>query len=94
MTPEGNPAPAAERALPVAPPSGQIDLQKLAPREVRGNVDMLVNALSQRLFQGPLAPKIHDTFTDYLRSMGGPISDQHVVGLMHLMMSTPYFQLC
>ncbi len=91
---KGNPVAAAARPEPHALPSGQIDLQKLAPPDVRGNADMLVNALTQRLFQGPLAPKVHDTFTDFLRSMGGPFTDQHVVGLIHLMMSTPYFQLC
>ena len=90
---KGNPM-AAARPEPPALPSGQIDLQKLAPPDVRGNADMLVNALTQRLFQGPLAPKVHDTFTDFLRSMGSPFTDQHVVGLIHLMMSTPYFQLC
>ena len=92
---KGNPAPAPEHALPPAPPAGRLDLQKLAPAEVRGNADMLVNALTQRLFQGTLAPKIHDTFTAYLGSIGAAtITDQHVVGLLHLMMSTPYFQLC
>ncbi len=92
---KGNPVAAtAVRPEPPALPSGQIDLQKLAPPDVRGNADMLVNALTQRLFQGPLAPKVHDTFTDYLHSLGGLYNDQHVVGLIHLMMSTPYFQLC
>ena len=91
---KGNPVAAQATTLPPALPAGQIDLQKLAPPDVRGNADMLVNVLTQRLFQGPLAPKVHDTFTDYLRSMGSTIADPQVVGLLHLMMSTPYFQLC
>ena len=91
---KGNPVPAATHAIPVAPPGGQVDLKKLAPPDVRADAPTLVRAMTQRFFQGPLAPKVEETFTDYLRSMGPTISDGHVIGLLHLMMSTPYFQLC
>ena len=84
----------AAHALPVALPSGQIDLQKLAPDALRADPDALVRTLTARLFQSPLPPKVEGTFTDYLRSTGPATTDQHVVGLLHLMMSTPYFQLC
>ena len=89
---KGNAAPARPNAP--ALPTGQIDLQKLAPDAARVDPQTLVRTLTARLFQAPLPPKVEETFTDYLRSVGPASSDQHVVGLLHLMMSTPYFQLC
>ena len=92
LTEKGEPMAVAPQ--PVVLTSSHVDLQKLAPPAVRADAPTLVRAMTQRLFQAPLAPKIEDTFVDYLRSMGPTISDDQVVGLLHLMMSTPYFQLC
>ena len=86
--------PSGTHALPAAPTAGQVDLRKLAPPELRSDPAALVRTLTARLFQGPVPPKLEGTFTDYLRSIGSAASDQHVVGLLHLMMSTPNFQLC
>ncbi len=95
LTPEMSMA-GVQPAPPVAP-TAQIDVAKIAPPEIRGDRVTLVRTLAQRLFQGPLAPKDEQAFTDYLKSVAGdgkPITDQNVTGLLHLMMSTPAFQLC
>ncbi len=91
---KGNPV--AAHPLPTLPP-GQVDLHKLAPPEIRNDPALLVRTLGTRLFQGPIAPKDEQSFTEYVDVVstgGGAITDQHVTGLLHLMMSTPSFQLC
>ena len=83
-------------APPLASPT-QIDLAKLAPPETRRDPKTLVRTLAARLFQGPLAPKDEQSFTEYVNviaASGKGVTDQNVTGLMHLMMSTPSFQLC
>jgi uncharacterized protein (DUF1800 family) len=73
---------------------GKPDLQKLAPPEVRGNGATLVGHLALRLFEGSLPAKDQKPFIDYLAAVGSTITDEHVTGVMHLMMSTPFYQLC
>ncbi len=83
-------------APPIAPPT-QVNVAKLAPLETRADPATLVRTLAARLFQGPLAPKDQQSFTEYLdviAANGKGITDQNVTGLLHLMMSTPSFQLC
>ncbi len=86
---------AAPPAPPIAPAT-QVNLAKIAPPESRTDTATLVHALALRLFQGPLAPKDEASFREYadIATNGKPITDQHVTGLLHLMMSTPSFQLC
>jgi uncharacterized protein (DUF1800 family) len=72
----------------------RVDLQKLAPPELRADPAALVSALTMRLFQDPLTSKEQQTFVDYLKATGSSINDQSVRGVLHLMMSTPQFQLC
>ncbi len=81
-------------ALP-APDSAarRLDLQKLAPPETRGDPETLVRALTMRLFQDPLTPKQHAAFVEYLRAQPN-LNDAALLGLLHLMMSTPQYQLC
>ncbi len=70
-----------------------VDVAKLVPNDLRSKPQELVTFLSQRLFQNmPPAPELA-AFTKYVESHGGDNGDQNVRGLMHLMMSTPQFQL-
>lgn len=73
--------------------SARVDLHKLAPPELRGDLDTLVHALTVRLFQDPLAPKQHAAFVAYLKAQPA-VNDAALLSLLHLMMSTPQFQLC
>jgi len=70
-----------------------IDVSKLAPAELRDKPRELVDRLSARLFQNPPAGKETDTFVQYLEARKPDTRDQTMRGLVHLMMSTPQFQL-
>lgn len=71
-----------------------VDLTALAPTDLRADPPALVRHLSVRLFCDPLSAKDHQTFVDYLKATGPRIDDKSVQGVLHLMMSTPRFQLC
>ena len=80
-------------ALPVIPP-GKVDPRKLAPDNLRADPVALVRTLGSRFFQGALSPKDEEAFGNFLKSEGDTVSDSSVIGLVHLMMSTPRYQLC
>jgi uncharacterized protein (DUF1800 family) len=84
------PLPAPASPAPVNRP----DFQKLAPATLRGDPKALVQNLSVRLFTQPLSAKDEQPFIDYLHAAGSTVTDYHVAELLHLMMSTPHFQLC
>jgi uncharacterized protein (DUF1800 family) len=81
----GRPAMAAQGSRP------PIDLTKLAPAELREKPHELVKFLSSRLFDGRTDDA--DTFVQYLEARKPDTSDATMRGLLHLMMSTPQFQL-
>jgi uncharacterized protein (DUF1800 family) len=71
------------------------DVAALAPPALRENRTALLDALCDRLFQAPLTEADRRPFVDYLARQGdGPLTDEAVASLLHLMMSTPQFQLC
>lgn len=92
MTEEGEPEPTPPPAPPAAP--RLVDLAKLAPPDSRRDPVVLVRTLSARLFQGPSTTKDEDKFVDFVKASGPRVTDATVTGLLHLMMSTPSFQLC
>ena len=92
LTEEGEPVATPPPAPVIAP--RQVDLNKLAPSEQRGDPVALVRTLAMRLFQGTPSAKDEEKFVAYLRAAGPHVNDGIVAGLMHLMMSTPSFQLC
>ncbi len=94
MTDEGEPMDTPPPAPVVATVPRQVDLQKLAPEELRKDPAALVHALAMRLFQGQPTAKDEGKFTDYLKAAGPRVNDEIVAGLIHLMMSTPSYQLC
>lgn len=68
--------------------------QQLAPKALRQNPSELVDALTLRLFQDPLQDSHRKSFDEYATSkQARAFTDIEVAELLHLMMSTPYFQL-
>ncbi len=76
------------------PDAGPLDVARLAPAALRADPAQLVDALSLRLFQTTLSGRPRDAFLEFLRAKRQPADDEAVRGLLHLMMSTPQFQLC
>ena len=70
-----------------------IDVSKLIPAELRRKPQELVAHLSNRLFQAKAAAKEADAFIHYLEARTPDTGDETMRGLLHLMMSTPRFQL-
>lgn len=70
-----------------------IDLAKIIPAELRGKPSELIATLSRRLYQAPSSEKEIATLRAYLRAQSSPTSDATMFHLLHLMMSTPQFQL-
>ena len=70
-----------------------IEVSKLIPAELRKKPQELVAHLSNRLFQAKAAAKEVDAFVQYLEARNPDTGDETMRGLLHLMMSTPQFQL-
>ena len=70
-----------------------IDVRKIVPPDVRTKPRDVVDELAKRLFQTRPAPKEINAFAQFLESRGPEISDANLRELIHLMMSTPQFQL-
>src|SRR5579864_618030 len=70
-----------------------IDVGKLLPAEVRTNPREIVDLLAKRFFA--IAPPQNeiDSFAKFLESRGSESDDAALRELIHLMMSTPQFQL-
>ena len=67
------------------------DLTKIVPAQVRSDPKRLVAYLCFRLFQDPLTPRDTETFMKYVTDHG--TDDATLRELLHLMMSTPQYQL-
>ncbi|MEY2481088.1 MAG: hypothetical protein QOI04_2015 [Verrucomicrobiota bacterium] len=70
-----------------------IDLSTIVPADLREKSPELIAHLSRRLFQKPFPEKEMQTFVQYLDTRKPDTSDATMRGLIHLMMSTPQFQL-
>ena len=70
-----------------------IDVSKLIPAELRKKPQELVAHLGNRFFQAKAAAKEADAFVHYLEARKPDTGDETMRGLLHLMMSTPQFQL-
>ena len=79
-------APAALRRAPV-------NLARIAPVELREKPEKLVAHLTKRLFQTRLGDKQTQAFLAYLQTRSPDRGDETIRSLLHLMMSTPQFQL-
>lgn len=70
------------------------DYKSIAPPKLRQDPEKLVRVLTKRIFQDELKPLQRETFEAYAKSKGSEgFSDKEVAELIHLMMSTPYYQL-
>jgi hypothetical protein len=86
--------PAARGPLMAAvPPRNPIDVAKIVPAELRDKPGELVALLCQRLFGGPGPERERTAFVQFLEKRAPDTSDQTMRELLHLMMSTPQFQL-
>ena len=70
-----------------------IDVSKFVPDPLRDKPHQLVDLLSGRFFRTRLAEKETNTFVQFLESRKPDTSDATMRELVHLMMSTPKFQL-
>lgn len=70
-----------------------VEISKLVPTEIRGKPAEVVAALGQRLFHAPVESKQAETLSAYLQTQGKTPDDRSLRRLIHLMMSTPQFQL-
>ena len=70
-----------------------IDVTALAPSQLRQEPDKLVSHLAAQFFAKPLSETESNTFRHYLQARQPDTSDQTVRGLIHLMLSTPEFQV-
>ncbi|MGA3170101.1 MAG: DUF1800 domain-containing protein [Chthoniobacteraceae bacterium] len=69
------------------------DFAKIIPQQVRNDPKRLVAYLCFRLYQDPLTPRDTETFINYIGGKGPNPSDAALRELLHLMMSTPQYQL-
>jgi len=70
-----------------------IDIGKFVPALARSKPRVVVDLLAKRLFQARPGEKETETFAKFLESRGPNINDSTLRELVHLMMSTPQFQL-
>jgi uncharacterized protein (DUF1800 family) len=70
-----------------------LDLEKIAPATLRGDPTTLAHHVIERIFQHSLTPHETDNFVRFLTDRPDKIDDQTIRDLLHLMMSTPQFQL-
>ena len=71
------------------------DYEKIAPRPLREDPAALVDSLVFRFFQGPIPDKARASFLEYAKVKQGVVfTNNEVAELCHLMLSTPYYQLC
>jgi len=70
-----------------------IDINKIIPAELREKPRELVDLLNARLFQVCPPEKETNAFVQYLAARKPDTGDETMRGLVHLMMSTPQFQL-
>src|SRR5581483_11736667 len=70
-----------------------IDFEKIAPKELRSDSKRLVAYLAFRLFQSPLGPRESESFIGFVEQHKDNLDDETIRDLLHLMMSTPQYQL-
>lgn len=71
------------------------DYEKIAPRPLREDPEKLVDSLIFRFFQGPIPAKARGSFIEYAAAKKGVVfTDKETAELCHLILSTPYYQLC
>jgi uncharacterized protein (DUF1800 family) len=72
-----------------APP----DFERIASQGIRSDTGKLVDSLCWCFYQTALKPEEKAEFVDFLKSKPAPVNDESLRDLLHLMMSTPQYQL-
>ena len=70
-----------------------LDLSKVVPEAVRDDPKRLIAYLSFRLYQTYVSPRDAEPFLKFLAERNGELTDDSIRELLHLMMSTPQYQL-
>ena len=71
------------------------DFGRIAPESGRNDTERLVEGLIARFFCVPIPAKARDSFIAYADSKKGvSFTDKELGELCHLMLSTPYYQIC
>ncbi len=71
----------------------KINLENIIPVEIRSSPEKVCDTAAFRLFNAPLPPKERDRFVEFLKPQSLPLSDSTLRDFLHLMMSTPEYQL-
>lgn len=67
----------------------------IASNDLRNDVEKLVDSLTGRFFNVPVPAKARKSFLEYAEAKKGiSFTDKELGELCHLMLSTPYYQLC
>lgn len=72
------------------------DFATIAPAQLRGDSEKLIESLTFRFFQYPVRQDDHQRFLSFAETKhesGKTITDTELAELIHLMLSTPYYQL-
>jgi len=72
------------------------DFERIAPGDLRAQPDRMVDHLAQRFYQFPMRREDRDSFVAFAESRaagGKPLAGKDLAELVHLMLSTPYYQL-
>lgn len=72
------------------------DFTTIAPDPLRSDPEKLIESLTFRFFQYPVRKDDHERFLSFARTKsesGKTIDDTELAELIHLMLSTPYYQL-
>lgn len=70
-----------------------IDLRRVAPSAMRADPEKLCEHISQRLFNGSLPEQERERLLSYLKENHAQVDDPALRDFLHLMMSTPEYQL-
>ena len=70
-----------------------VDLARIAPAELRQEPEKLLSELGRWVFQAPLSAAQKETLLNYVKAQNDRTSDETIRHVLHLMMSTPQFQL-
>jgi uncharacterized protein (DUF1800 family) len=74
-------------------PGVNVQLEKIAPRDLRSDAGKLCDALAFRLMNDNLRAADRERLVEFVRERGAKASDSTIRDLLHLMMSTPEYQL-
>jgi len=74
--------------------AAQVAMERIASAALRENRDALIDSLIWRLFQQEVPAEERRAFVDFFSGWHEEVNDEAVRGLVHLMMSTPRYQLC